>query len=51
VPQSRFTGRKERFVKKALRWLILTVAGVLALLAVGRIEEAVILDHDSIGVA
>jgi len=38
-------------MKRALRWLILTVAGVLVLLAVGRIEESAILDHDNIGVA
>jgi hypothetical protein len=36
-------------VKKLKSWILLSVAGVLAVLVGNRLEEAVVLDHDNMG--
>jgi len=38
-------------VKKLKSWILLSVAGVLAVLIGSRVEEAVVLDHDNMGAA
>ena len=39
--------KSERNVKKVKRWILLSVAGALAVLIGSRLEEAVVLDHDN----
>lgn len=34
-------------MKKVKRWILLSVAGALAVLIGSRLEEAVVLDHDN----
>jgi hypothetical protein len=41
--------KTERNVKKLKSWILLSVAGVLAVLVGNRLEEAVVLDHDNMG--
>lgn len=36
-------------MKKLKRWIALSVAGALALIIGSRLEEAVVLDHDTMG--
>ena len=43
--------KTERNVKKLKRWILLSVAGALAVLLGNRLEDAVVLDRDSARVA
>jgi len=48
-PTGKRDRKTERNVKKLKSWILLSVAGVLAVLIGSRVEEAVVLDHDNMG--
>lgn len=50
-PTGKRDKKTERNVKKLKSWILLSVAGVLAVLIGSRVEEAVVLDHDNMGTA
>lgn len=50
-PTGKRDRKTERNVKKLKSWILLSVAGVLAVLIGSRVEEAVALDHDNMGAA
>jgi hypothetical protein len=48
-PPGKRDRKTERNVKKLKSWVLLSVAGVLAVLIGNRLEEAVVLDRDNMG--
>lgn len=48
-PSGKCDRKTERNVKKLKSWILLSVAGALAVLIGNRLEEAVVLDPDSTG--